>query len=48
MMKWVKILGKNAILKAWGKPGVTDGIKMESSKFPFLDPFNELDSLRED
>ena len=33
-------LGKNVILKGWEKSGITDGIKMESSKLPSLDPFD--------
>ena len=37
--------GKEVILKGWERAGITDGIKMGSSKLPTLDPFHELDPL---
>ena len=40
--------GKSVILKGWEKSGIIDGIKMGSSKFPSLDPFNEFDPLGKD
>ena len=39
---------KNVILKAWGKSGIADGIRMGSFKFPSLDSFDELDPPRND
>ena len=36
-------LGKNVIVK-----GITDGIKIGSSKLPSLDPFDEFDPLGKD
>ena len=32
-------------MKGWERAGITDGIKMGSSKLPTLDPFHELDPL---
>lgn len=40
--------GKNVIFKGWEKSGITDGIKMESSKLSPLDTFDELDPLWKD
>ena len=37
--------GKEVILKGWERAGITDGIKMGSSKLSTLDPFHELDPL---
>ena len=39
---------KNVILKGWEKSGITDGIKMGSSKLRSLDPFDEFDPLGKD
>ena len=40
-------LSKNVFLKGWEKSGITDGIKMGGCKLPSLDPFDELDPLKE-
>ena len=37
--------GKEVILKGWKRAGITDGIKMGSSKLPTLDPFHALDPM---
>ena len=41
-------LGKNVIVKGYEESGVTDGIKMGSSKLSSLDPFDEFDPLGKD
>ena len=41
-------LGKNVIVKGYEKSGVTDEIKMGSSKLSSLDPFDEFDPLGKD
>ena len=41
-------LGKNVIVKEYEKSGITNGIKMGSSKLSSLDPFDEFDSLGKD
>ena len=41
-------LGKNVIVKEYEKSGITNRIKMGSSKLSSLDPFDEFDSLGKD
>ena len=40
--------GKNLIWKGWKKSGITDGIKVTSSKLPSLDPFDQFNLLGKD
>ena len=40
--------GKNLILKGWEKSGITNAIKMGSSKLSYLNPLDELDPLGQD